>query len=99
VSHLGIWWDTPLLGILHYINKQKPRFFCACCSMFSITHNFSLIFDITIVKSNITSIFCGFFVVSLRVRGPDDCPLPTPLSGNVLYMTVIKISKMYCDMF
>jgi hypothetical protein len=57
---------VPLFEILDYINKQKPSFFCACCSDFS-TYNLALILDITIVKNNITRmICCGFVVVSWK---------------------------------
>jgi hypothetical protein len=70
VSRLDTWRDTHLCRfskLLDYINKQKPSFFCDCCSEFS-TYNFALIFEITIVKNNITTMIGRAFVDVNRRR-------------------------------
>jgi hypothetical protein len=101
MSRPDIWRDTHLYcfsKLLYYINKEKPSFSALVALCFS-TYDFALIFDIMIVKNNITKVIVVALLSSTRggqrVRR---FPLPPPLSGNALiYTTVIKMPKICAE--
>jgi hypothetical protein len=86
---------------------NRSQVFSAHVALSFSMYNFALVFDITIIKNNMTRICCGFVVNNRRrsegecrhqleeVRGQDDYPLPPPLSYNTsVYKTVIKCHVM-----